>query len=617
MPNTKKTASKKVRIMDTTLRDAHQSLLATRMKTEDLLPIAEVMDNIGFWSVEVWGGATFDTCLRFLREDPWERLRILKKAFKKTPLQMLLRGQNVVGYRHYADDVVERFVDKSVENGMDVFRIFDALNDFRNIKSSVKATIKYGGKVEASLCYTLGHIYNNDLFVDMARKLEDMGTDTICIKDMAGLLAPFDAYDLVSKLKKSVGVPIHLHTHDTSAMAVAATLKAIEAGVDIVDCAVSSMAGGTSQPPLETIVHILRGTPLDTGLDLKQIAQVTEHFKTVRKKYNAFESEYTGIDPNSIFYQVPGGMISNLASQLKEQNALHRMEEVMAEVPRVREDFGFPPLVTPSSQIVGTQATLNILTGERYKVVTSEVKNYLKGLYGKPPAPVNEDIRKKILGDEPVVEVRPADLLEPEMEKARKEVGDKAKSEEDVISYALFPKIFLEFAELREKGFPPEELKKPAVPQSGAEAGPHLAPSEFMVNVHGESYHIKVGGKGHKSEGKRPYFLYVDNQLVEVLVEPLVEVVPTEEGKISPTVGGQSRRPKAKEQGDVTAPMPGTVNKIKVKVGDKVKAGDTMLIIEAMKMENEVHTPISGEVKEIHVKEGDSVNPDEALVVVR
>lgn len=617
MPVSKKSTEKKVLIMDTTFRDAHQSLLATRMRTEDLLPIADVMDEIGFWSVEVWGGATFDTCLRFLREDPWERLRAFKKVFKKTPLQMLLRGQNVVGYRHYADDVVEKFVEKAVENGMDIFRIFDALNDFRNIKSSVKAVIKYGGRVEAAFCYTLGPIYSNDLFVDMARRLEDMGADTICIKDMAGLLAPRDAYDLVTKLKKTVSLPIHLHTHDTSAMAVATTLKAIEAGVDIVDCAVSSMAGGSSQPPLETIVHILRNSPRDTGLDLKLIGRVAEYFKNVRKKYSAFESEYTGIDPNAIIYQVPGGMLSNLATQLKEQNALHRMEEVLAEVPKVREDFGFPPLVTPSSQIVGTQATLNIITGERYKVVTSEVKNYLKGLYGKPPAPVNEEIRKKILGDEPIIEVRPADIIEPEIEKARAEIGDKAKSEEDVISYALFPKIFREFAELREKGFPAEEPKKPSVQPAATESGPLLAPSEFMINVHGESYHIKVGGKGHKSDGKRPYFIWVDNQLVEVIVEPLVEVVPSEEGKISPNVGGQSRRPKAKEQGDVTAPMPGTVVRLKVKPGDQVKAGDTILIIEAMKMENEVHTPVSGSVQEIYVKEGDSVNPDEALVVIR
>ena len=618
MANTKKKTDTKVGIMDTTFRDAHQSLLATRMRTEDLLPIAETMDDLGLWSIEVWGGATFDTCLRFLREDPWERLRQLKKVLKKTPLQMLLRGQNVVGYRHYADDVVERFVAKSVENGMNVFRIFDALNDFRNIKTSIKAVIKYGGKVEAAFCYTLGHIYNNAMFVDMAKKLEDMGADTICIKDMAGLLAPNDAFELVTALKKAVSTPIHLHTHDTSAMSVATTLKAVEAGVNIIDVALSSMSGGTSQPPFETMLHILRGTPYDPGIDLTLVGKANDYFKEARKKYLTFEcGGFSGIDPKAIIYQVPGGMISNLATQLKEQNALDRMEEVMAEVPKVREDFGFPPLVTPSSQIVGTQATLNVLTGERYKVVTSEVKNYLKGLYGKPPAPVNEDVRKKILGDEPVVEERPGDLIEPELEKAREMAGDKARSEEDVISCALFPKIFMEFAELRDKGFPPEAPKIPAAASVPSDGGPHLAPSEFMVNVHGESYHIKVGGKGHKSEGKRPYFLYVENQLVEVLVEPLMEVVPSEEGKISPSVGGRSRRPKAAEPGDVKAPMPGTVIKVKGKVGDTVKAGDTVLIIEAMKMENEVHTPVAGEVTEIHVKEGDSVNPDEALVIVR
>lgn len=605
-----------IQIMDTTFRDAHQSLLATRMRLEDLLPIAEKMDSIGFWSIEAWGGATFDTCLRFLREDPWERLRELKKVIKKTPLQMLLRGQNVVGYRHYADDVVERFVAKMIENGITVARIFDALNDFRNLKTAIKATLKYGGKVEAAFCYTLGPIYTNDFFVDLAIKLEDMGADTICIKDMAGLLSPLDAFDLVTKLKKKISVPIHLHSHDTSGMSVATTLKAIEAGVDIIDTAISSMASGTSHPPLETICNILRGTLWDPEYDFKALSEIADYFRNVRKKYSAFESEYTGVDPNALTYQVPGGMISNLASQLKEQKALHRMEEVMNEVPRVREDFGYPPLVTPSSQIVGTQATLNVLTGERYKVVTSEVKNYLKGLYGKPPVPVNEDIKKRVLGDEEPITVRPADLLEPEFEKAKAEVGDKAKSEEDVISYALFPKIFLEFADLREKGFPPEEPKTPKAEQK-AEAGPYLAPSEFMINVHGESYHIKVGGKGHKSEGKRPYFLYVDNQLVEVLVEPLVEVLPSEEGKIDAKVTGQSIRPKAEQPGDITTAMPGTVVKLKSKKGDKVKAGDTVLIVEAMKMENEIHTPIEGTIEEIYVSEGDMVNPDEVLIKVR
>ena len=611
--------NKPIKIMDTTFRDAHQSLLATRMRIEDLLPIAEKMDSVGFWSLEVWGGATFDSCLRFLREDPWERLRLLKGHIKKTPLQMLLRGQNVVGYRHYADDVVEAFIAKMIENGIGVVRIFDALNDFRNIKKSVKATLKYGGKVEAAFCYTLGPIYSNDFFVDLALKLEDMGADSICIKDMAGLLSPLDAFDLISKLKERVSLPIHLHTHDTSGMAVATTLKAIEAGVDIIDTAISSMASGTSQPALETLCNILKGSKHDPEFEFQTLDEINDHFKAARKNYSHLESEFTGIDPKAVIYQVPGGMISNLANQLKEQNALRRMAEVMNEVPVVREDFGFPPLVTPSSQIVGTQATLNVLTAERYKVVTSETRNYLKGLYGKPPAPVNEEVQKKVLGNEEIITARPADLLEPELPKAREELGDRAKSEEDVISYALFPKIFLEFAELREKGFPPEPPKEKAVAPAAAEAGSQLAPSEFMINVHGEAFHVKVGGKGHKSEGKRPYFLYVDDTLVEVLVEPLLEVVPSEEGLIDAkkTAGGSSKRPKAEAPGDITTAMPGSVVKLKVAKGDAVKEGDTVLIVEAMKMENEVHSPVSGTVEEIYVSEGDVVNPDEILVRIR
>jgi pyruvate carboxylase subunit B len=608
---------KKVLITDTTLRDAHQSLLATRMRLDDMLPVAEQLDSLGFWSMEVWGGATFDSCLRFLREDPWDTLRALKSVIKKTPLQMLLRGQNIVGYRHYADDVVESFVEKMIANGIEIVRIFDALNDFRNIKTAVKATLKNGGKVEASFCYTTGPIYNNDFFVDLAQRLEDMGADTICIKDMAGLLAPIEAYDLVSKLKKKIAVPLHLHTHDTGGMAIATLLKAIEAGVDIVDTAISSMASGTSQPAMETICNILRNEPRDPGFDFRQMAELAEYFRNVRKKYNAFESEYTGIDPNALRYQIPGGMLSNLANQLKEQNALHRIDEVMQEVPKVRKDFGYPPLVTPSSQIVGTQATLNIITGERYKVVTSEARNYLKGLYGKSPAPVNEELREKILGDEEVVTVRPADLLEPELARAKQELGDKARNDDDVLSYVLFPKIFLDFAELREKGFPPEETKESAAQQTAEAGSPHLALSEFVIHVHGESYHVKVGGKGYKSEGKRPYFMYVDGQLVEVLVEPLVEVLPSEEGKIEAKATGQSIRPKAQEPGDITTPMPGTVVKMKIKKGDKIKAGDTILIVEAMKMENEIHSPVDGTVENIFVSEGDMVNPDEVIVQIR
>ncbi|MDH4100623.1 MAG: sodium-extruding oxaloacetate decarboxylase subunit alpha [Nitrospirota bacterium] len=608
----------KLYITDTTLRDAHQSLLATRMRTEDMLPIAEKIDAVGFWSVEVWGGATFDSTLRFLKEDPWERLRSLKKVMPKTPFQMLLRGQNLVGYRHYADDVVERFVEKAVENGVDILRIFDALNDLRNIKTAVKATLRAGGKVEGTVCYTTGPIYHNDVFVDMARKLEDMGCDTICIKDMAGLIAPYDAYDLVLKMKKAIRVPIHLHCHETSGMATSAYLKAAEAGVDIIDCAISAVASGTSQPPIETLVNSVKGTPLDTGLDLTQLAEIAVYFREVRKKYHEYESEFTGVDPNVLIFQVPGGMISNLASQLKEQNALDRMKEVLDEVPRVREDFGYPPLVTPSSQIVGTQATLNVLTGERYKVITSETRNYFKGLYGKPPAPVNEEARKKAIGDEEFIECRPADTLAPEWEKAAKEVEHLAKSEEDILSYILFPKPALEFFELREKGELPTELPSLHKDEAAAvQASPHLAPSEFNIQVHGEMYHVKIGGTGHKGNGKRPYFIYVDGQLEEVLVESLVEVVPSEVGQIERGAGGHSRRPKAMEEGDVTAPMPGTVISLKVKKGSQVQAGDTVLVVEAMKMENEVHTPVAGTVKEIHVKEGDSVNPDEVLVVIR
>ncbi len=604
--------------MDTTLRDAHQSLLATRLKTKDMLPIAEKIEKAGYWSVEMWGGATFDSALRFLHEDPWERIRELKKLMPNTPFQMLLRGQNIVGYRHYADDVVEKFVERAVANGINIMRIFDALNDFRNMETAIKATIKYGGKVEASFCYTLSPAHNNGLFVDMAKRLEDMGADTICIKDMAGLLSPYSAFELISKLKKAVRAPIHLHTHDTSGMATATYLKAIEAGVDIVDTAISSLASGTSQPPTETLVSILKGTKYDTGLDINLLTEIAAYFRNVRKNYKKYESEFTGVDPDVLVYQIPGGMTSNLASQLNEQKALNRMYEVLAEVPRVRKDFGYPPLVTPSSQIVGTQATLNVLTGERYKVITSETKNYLKGLYGKPSAPINEEVRKKAIGDEEFIECRPADLIEPELEKFKKEAGDKAKNDDDLLLYALFPKVALEFFDLREKGklgenAPSEEKKE----EKAAEAPPHLAPSEFNIKIHGETYHVKVGGMGHKGEGGRPYFIYVDNQLEEALVESLVEVVPSIVGQIDSKVGGHSRRPKAASEGDVTTAMPGTVVSVKVRIGDKVKAGDTVLIVEAMKMENEIHTPIDGEVKEIYVSEGDSVNPDEVLIVVR
>jgi len=617
-----KNKKRKIHITDTTLRDAHQSLLATRLRTADMLPIAEKIDKAGYWSVEMWGGATFDSSMRYLKEDPWERIRLLKGHMPGTPFQMLLRGQNLVGYRHYSDDIVEKFVERAVENGINIFRIFDALNDFRNIKTAVKATLKNGGKVEGTICYTISPVHNISLFVDMGKRLEDMGCDTICIKDMAGLLSPYDAFDLISELKKSLSTPLHLHTHDTSGMSVATYVKAVEAGIDIVDTAVSALASGTSQPPVETFINIMNcSSKYYTDLNMDIISDISDYFRVIRKNYKLFESEYTGVDPAVLIYQIPGGMTSNLASQLSEQQALDKMKDVLKEVPIVRKEFGYPPLVTPMSQIVGTQAALNVVTGERYKVITTETRNYLKGLYGRPPAPIDEAVRKKAIGDEEFIERRPADLLEPELEKLTSEVGDKARNIDDILLYALFPKVALDFFEARAKGILPEEMaaqERGTVPEIKDEATiSHLAPSEFNLKLHGETYHVKVGGMGHPGEGGRPFFIYVDDLLQEVLVESLVEVVPSISGVIDARSTGHSIRPKAKEVGDVTAPMPGSVVRIMVKIGEKVEAGDTVLIVEAMKMENEVHTPITGVVEKIYVSEGDNVNPDEVLVQVR
>ena len=446
-----------VHICDTILRDAHQSLLATRMRTDDMLgtpdmPIAEKLDQVGYWSVEMWGGATFDSAMRFLNEDPWERIRKLKAKMPNTPFQMLLRGQNVVGYKHYPDDVLERFVIKAHENGIDVFRIFDALNDVRNMQQAAKFVKREGALAEMSICYTISPVHNVDAFVEMARVLEDMGADTICIKDMAGLLSPYVTYELVSRLKAEIQVPIHLHTHYTSGMAMAAVLKAVEAGVDIVDTAISALAMVTSQPPTETLVRILQESPRDTGLNLDLLAEISSYFAEVRKKYAAFESGMKGVDVRVLQFQIPGGMLSNLVSQLREQGAEDRYAEVLEEVPRVREELGFPPLVTPSSQLVGTQATLNVMLGERYKVIPAEIKNYVRGYYGRPPASIDPEIKRKAIGEEEPIDCRPADLISPGMEQARAEISDLAQTEEDVISYALFPQVARPFLERRSKG---------------------------------------------------------------------------------------------------------------------------------------------------------------------
>lgn len=448
-----------LKITDTILRDAHQSQAATRMRLEDMLPACELLDNMGYWSLECWGGATFDACMRFLNEDPWERLRALRKAMPKTKLQMLLRGQNILGYKHYADDVVEEFCKKSIENGIDVVRIFDALNDPRNMAAAMKYTKEYGGICEAAISYTVSPVHNEDYFVKLAVQLQEMGADVICIKDMANLLLPYDAYSLVKKLKANIDVPIHLHTHNTTGTGDMTNLMAATAGVDIVDCALSPLANGTAQPATESLVATLKGTERDTGLDLEQLSKAAAHFRKVANKLKAdgvLDPKVLNVDTNTLLYQVPGGMLSNLISQLKQANAEDKYYDVLAEIPRVRKDFGYPPLVTPTSQIVGSQAVLNVVSGERYKMFPKESKGLLRGEYGALPAPVNEEVRKKAIGDEEVITCRPADLLEPELEKYREEIKDHIEKEEDVLSYALFPQVAMKFFESREAAKNPQ-----------------------------------------------------------------------------------------------------------------------------------------------------------------
>ena len=443
----------KVKITETVLRDAHQSLIATRMKTDEMLPILEKLDKVGYYSLECWGGATFDSCLRFLNEDPWERLRKIRKQVKNTRLQMLLRGQNLLGYKHYADDVVEFFVQKSVANGIDIIRIFDALNDVRNIETTIKACKKEGGHAQGAFSYTISPVHSLEHFVKDSRQLVEMGADSICIKDMAGLLLPYAAYELVKALKEYIKVPIQLHTHYTSGAASMTYLKAIEAGVDIVDCAISPFAMGTSQPPTEPLVASLRGTEYDTGFDLVLLSEIAEFFRPLKEKYiesGLLDVKMMGVDVNALIYQVPGGMLSNLVSQLKQAGKSDKYEEVLKEVPRVREDFGYPPLVTPTSQIVGTQAVMNVVSGERYKMVPKESKMLVKGEYGKTPAPIPEEIKKKILGDEEQITCRPADLITPELENIKGRMKEYMEQDEDILSYALFPQVAENFFKLRQ-----------------------------------------------------------------------------------------------------------------------------------------------------------------------
>lgn len=607
-----------IKITELVLRDGHQSLIATRMRTDDMLPICQRLDSIGFWSLEAWGGATFDACVRFLREDPWERLRRLRKALPNTPIQMLLRGQNLLGYRHYSDDVVRAFVQKCADNGIDVFRIFDAMNDFRNLRVSVDAVLKAGKHAEGAISYTTSPVHDIPHFVKLAKELEEMGCQTIAIKDMAALLTPYECQKLVAALKAAVGVPIHIHSHATSGVAGMCMLKGVEAGATILDTCVSPFAEGASHPTTESIVAALAGTEYDTGLDLGALQEVAAYFKEVRKKYWQFESEFTGIDTRVLVNQVPGGMISNLSNQLKEQGALERMSEVLDEIPRVRADLGYPPLVTPTSQIVGTQAVLNVLAGSRYKSVTNEVKNYLQGKYGATPAPVNADMRRQAIGETEVITCRPADLLPDELDRLRGEIEQLAQDEEDVLTYAMFPDLARTFLQERAGNMlKPEPLLSKSEVESSSK---RTAPSEFNVTVHGESFNIRIAGVGHGTLDARPFYVSIDGVSEEVLVEALEEVeVGTAGVSAAPRAkaGKGGKFPRPSHPGHVTAAMPGTIVEVLVEIGKTVKAGDPVLVIEAMKMENEIQATVSGTVIGVFTQKGDAVTPDDALIEIR
>ena len=609
----------KVLVSELVLRDGHQSLIATRMRTDDMLPICPKLDSVGYWSLEAWGGATFDACVRFLKEDPWERLRKLRRALPNSRIQMLLRGQNLLGYRHYSDDVVRAFVGKSADNGVDVFRIFDAMNDLRNLRVSIESVKAVGKHAEGCISYTTSPVHDVPHFVALAKELESMGCDTIAIKDMAGLLTPQSTSELVKELRANISLPIHLHSHATSGLSAMCFLKGVEAGATMLDTCISSFGEGASHSSTESIVAALQGTEYDTGLDLGALQEITAYFREVRKKYWQFESAFTGVDTRVLVNQVPGGMISNLSNQLKEQGALDKMDQVLDEIPRVREDLGYPPLVTPTSQIVGTQAVLNVLTGARYKSVTTEVKNYLLGHYGKAPAPVNDEVKRMSVGNAEVITCRPADLLEDEMDKLRVECENLARSEEDVLTYAMFPELGQTYLQERNAGtLKPETLQ---TKDAAATAASRFAPNEFKVTLHGETFHIKLTGSGHKAEEQRPFYVTVDGVSEEVVVETLseIEVAGSKGGarKAAAAAAGTGSRPRPTHEGCVTTAMPGTIVDVKVNTGDKVSAGDGLLVIEAMKMENEIQAPKDGIIVAIHVKKGDSVTPDETLIEIQ
>jgi oxaloacetate decarboxylase alpha subunit len=590
-------------ITEVVLRDAHQSILATRLRIEDMLPICEQLDQVGYWSIESWGGATFDACIRYLGEDPWERLRLLKKAMPNTRQQMLFRGQNILGYRHYADDVVDKFVERCVVNGIDVFRIFDAMNDMRNIERAVKAVLNTDAHAQGTISYTTSPVHTIAKWVEQGRIIEDMGAHSICIKDMAGLLTPYDAYELISKLKKAVSISIHMQCHATTGLSVGTYIKAIEAGLDNADTAISSMSMTYGHSPTETIVASLQGQPTDTGLDLVKLEKIAAYFREVRKKYAQFEGSLKGVDARILISQVPGGMLTNMESQLKEQGAADKFDEVLQEIPRVREDLGFIPLVTPTSQIVGTQAVLNVLAGERYKTISKEAAGVLKGEYGAAPAPVNKELQARVLEGAQAITCRPADLLQPEMDKLVAEVKRKAEAEhvqlsayieEDALIDGMFAQIGWKF--IQNRGNPeafepvpnPDSLKPAATPQNANPAG---ATEKYTVNVDGRNYNVAVGPAGTN---------FSIQAAPSTPIGPDLVVTP-------PIISGH---------GVVVSPLAGVVLKVNVNIGAHIAEGDVVLVMEAMKMETEIRAKVGGIVSAVNVRQGDSVSVGDVLVTL-
>ena len=584
-------------ITDVVLRDAHQSLFATRMRIDDMLPIADKLDQVGFWSVESWGGATFDACIRYLGEDPWERIRRFKEAMPNTPQQMLFRGQNILGYRHYADDIVDKFVERAATNGVDVFRVFDAINDMRNLETAIKSVRKYDKHAQGTMSYTISPVYTIDSWLDMARAIESMGADSLCIKDMAGLLKPYVAYELITKLKKTVSIPIHMQCHATTGLSTPTYIKAIEAGIDNVDTAISSMSMTYGHSPTETIVSLLQDTERDTGLDMKLLEEIASYFREARKKYAKFEGSLKGIDSRILVAQVPGGMLTNLENQLREQNAADKLDEVLDEIPRVREDLGFVPLVTPTSQIVGTQAVLNVLTGERYRNITKETEGVLKGEYGTTPAPVNTELQAKVLDGRDAITCRPADLLEPEFEKQRttllglvKEEGVSLVNEvDDTLTYTLFPQVGWKFLKNRNnpdvfEPVPSEEDVLTSASKAKADSG------IYTVKVEGKAYVVKVTDGGDVSH----------------LGEVKGGLAPAPQVAVSPKG----------EAVEISAPLAGNVFKVSVELGDSIAEGDVILVLEAMKMETEIRSTHFGVVSEIFVNTGDAVKVGDVLLTL-